>query len=143
MTNDDAPLLPGLEPLAPRPGEPAYEYLRRMDPEMRQKSIAAQRCRWAHCWPEWEGPILNGDCQVEAFAVWSVTHRRNAVYYCALVRILEISNDGLLFDVEINYAEDSICRWMNGERLRLDLTDIWPPVDRLYAARLAGKVPRA
>ena len=89
------------------------------------------------CWPEWPGPTPGGDAQVHELFAESLTHGGNRYHYMAPVRLLfEIAEDVWIAVVE--YAPGSTCWRLNGELLRLPLTNIWPPVKRLMTARKAA-----
>jgi hypothetical protein len=63
--------------------------------------------------------------------VYSITNGKNGYYYMAPCRIISISDDGLEVIAEIAYEEDSTCYHMNGNQLKLKITDVWAPVRML------------
>ena len=86
------------------------------------------------CWPEWDGPAANGSgtsrfCEVHACCVHSLTHGDTRYHYMAPCRIESVSPDGLTVIAVVEYDRPG---WTqdryNGERLRLDITEVWPPV---------------
>lgn len=90
-------------------------------------------------WREWPGPAVGGLIEVDSITAYSLTHGEERYYYCAPCRIVAIEDKGETFIAEIEYDEDSPrhCRNQNGTRLRLDITEIWPPTRELWKARHA------
>ena len=97
--------------------------------------ITFMRCFW----PDWQGPrvedSVHGLCSVHNCIVFNLTHNENRYHYMAPCRIESVSEDGLTVTAVIDYGPDSVCSHYNGERLRLDITEVWPPVARLIAMR--------
>ena len=95
--------------------------------------ITFMRC----CWPDWHGPKvdpgIDGLCSVHECIVFNLTHNENRYHYMAPCRIESVSQDGLTVTAVIDYGPDSVCSHYNGERLRLDITAVWPPVAHLIA----------
>ncbi len=86
------------------------------------------------CWPEWDGPKAGGRCEVHDILAWSVTHGRALFRYMAPCEILGQEDGEWL--ARIDYPEGTPCAALyNGEILRLPITNIWPPVQQLIAAR--------
>lgn len=69
--------------------------------------------------------------------VFNMTHGQHRYHSCAPCRILEILDEGNTFIVEIEYEDkDGSCaKLYNGQRLRLDITEVWAPVAQLIAQR--------
>lgn len=102
----------------------------------RLAEIERHRKSWACCWPEWEGPRVGGWCCVGSCVVFNITNDEISYHYCAPCRIIEISDDGETFVVEIEYQSDCHCAPIyNGQRLRLDVLEVWAPVCQLIAER--------
>ena len=108
---------------------------------IRQQRIEEHRSSMKFCWPEWTGPLANGPgtsgfCEVHSLTVHSLTHGEHRYHYMAACRIESISLDGLTLIVVVEYDESVWCRDLyNGEKLRLDITDVWPPCRMLRAGR--------
>ena len=107
----------------------------------RTRRITGHRETMKMCWPEWDGPAANGSgtsrfCEVHACCVHSLTHNDTRYHYTAPCRIESVSPDGLTVVAVVEYDRTG---WTqdryNGERLRLDITEVWPPVRLLLAAR--------
>ena len=85
------------------------------------------------CWPDWDGPLvdyesIDGYCEVGKPIVHSITDEKNLYCYMAPCRITSISDDGLEVIAEIAYEENSTCYHMNGNQLKLHITEVWAPV---------------
>jgi hypothetical protein len=107
----------------------------------RERSIREHRTNMAVCWPEWTGPVAGGPgasgfCEVDGLDAYSLRHGERRYHYMAPCRIESVSLDGLTIIAVVEYHEPGSCRDLyNGERLRLDITDVWPPVWLLSAQR--------
>jgi len=103
----------------------------------RLQRVSAHCESWACCWPEWEGPQVGGFCDVGGVIVHNLTHGGPRYHYCAPCRIVEIRDDRMTYIVEIAYPPGTVahCFAQNGERLRLDILEVWAPVNRLRAQR--------
>ena len=107
----------------------------------RASHLAGHREHLAVCWPEWRGPVANGPgtsgfCEVNTLDAFSLTHGERRYHYMAPCRIESVSPDGLTIMAIIEYQRPCPCADLyNGERLRLDLTEVWPPVWLLSARR--------
>ncbi len=99
-------------------------------------AIQNQRDNLRCCWPEW-APEVGGRCEVGGVICFSITHNDQRYHYGAPCRIIEISPDCETFVVEVDYPEGAgaWCFGMNGERLRLDITEIWAPTVLLHSLR--------
>ena len=110
----------------------------------RERQIAQHRETMKACWPEWSGPVAGGDgasgfCEVHACCVHNLTDGRTRYHYMAPCRIKSVSLDGLTLIVVVDYHRPGWAQERyNGERLRLDITEVWPPV-WLLAARRRGQ----
>ena len=108
---------------------------------VRQRQIEEHRHSMKFCWPEWTGPVANGPgtsgfCEVHSLTAYSLTHGEGRYHYMAACRIESVSADGLTVVAVVEYDESVWCRdRYNGERLRLDITDVWPPCRLLRARR--------
>lgn len=106
---------------------------------VRQRQIEEHCNSMKFCWPEWTGPVANGPgasgfCEVHSLTAYSLTHGEGRYHYMAACRIESVSTDGLTVVVVVEYDESVWCRdRYNGERLRLDITDVWPPCRLLRA----------
>jgi hypothetical protein len=88
------------------------------------------------CWPEWDGPKVGARCQVHQPVAFNITHGQK-MYHAGAPCVLE-AQDGDYWIARIEYAEGSQCaKLYNGQRLRLGIYDIWPPVYELREAREA------
>lgn len=100
-----------------------------------------------NCWPDWEGPrvedSVHGRCQVGECCVHSLTHGQTLYHYMAPCIIESISDDGNTIIAVIDYPADSHCAADNGQRLRLDITEVWPPTAELWAMRHAEDLAEA
>ena len=100
----------------------------------RARQLAEHREHLALCWPEWRGPVANGPgasgfCEVNTLDAFSLTHGERRYHYMAPCRIESVSADGLTIMAVVEYQRPCPCADLyNGERLRLDLTEVWPPV---------------
>jgi hypothetical protein len=103
--------------------------------QLREQNEKSMRC----CWPEWEGPkvedSIHGLCSVGQCCVFSETHNSTRYHYCAPCRIIEVTDTHVR--AVINYPDSAPphCVEMNGEILRLDRWQVWPPVDELLKLR--------
>lgn len=115
----------------------------------RERHLAEHREHLASCWPEWRGPVANGSdtsgfCEVNTLDAFSLTHGERRYHYMAPCRIESVSTDGLTILAVIEYQRPCPCADLyNGERLRLDLTEVWPPVWLLSARRRELRVEAA
>lgn len=102
----------------------------------RAAQVEEQKRLWAACWPEWEGPVVGGRCEVDAVCAYNLTHGEIRYHYMAPCRIEEMV-DAETFTVVVDYADDAPehVKHHNGERLRLDITEVWAPVRLLIEAR--------
>lgn len=103
---------------------------------------ACMKCRWS----EWDGPVANGPgtsafCEVGYLLAYSLTHDQRRYHYMAPCRIESVSADGLTIIGVVEYPASSSCSHHNGERLRLDITEIWPPVRLLSEQRREQRPP--
>jgi hypothetical protein len=100
----------------------------------RERHLAEHRERLALCWSEWRGPVANGPgtngfCEVNTLDAFSLTHGERRYHYMAPCRIENVSADGLTIIAVVEYDRPCPCADLyNGERLRLDFTEVWPPV---------------
>lgn len=107
----------------------------------RKQQIEEHRRSMKFCWPDWTGPLADGSgtsgfCEVHSLTAHSLTHGEHRYHYMAACRIESISPDGLTLIVVVEYAKSVWCSDLyNGERLRLDITDVWPPCQMLRAER--------
>ena len=82
------------------------------------------------------GPGTSGFCEVNTPDAFSLTHGERRYQYMAPCRIESVSPDGLTIIALVEYDRPCSCADLyNGERLRLDLTEVWPPVWLLSAQR--------
>lgn len=95
----------------------------------------------ACCWPEWKGPrvehSIHGRCSVGSTICRNLTFGDDRYHYMAPCRIESISPDGRTITAVVEYESGSFCEWMNGQRLQLDITEVWAPVAHLTALRHA------
>ena len=111
----------------------------------RERQIAEHCASMKCCWPEWHGPVANGSglsgfCEVHSLIAHSLTHGARRYHYTAPCRVESVSADGLTVIAVVAYPEPGPCRdFYNGERLRLDITEVWPPCRLLWAQRRAGQ----
>jgi hypothetical protein len=111
--------------------ERADEHKRRWA-EIERRHVQSMRL----CWPEWDGPKVGARCQVNQPVVFNITHGAKR-YHAGASCVLE-AQDGEHWIARVDYAEGSKCaKLYNGERLRLGIYDIWPPVYELIEARRA------
>jgi len=110
--------------------------------QSRQKWIDQHLQSLRTCWPEWEGPRVGGWCSVNSTCAFSVTHGELRYHYCAPCRLL-FQIDQWTWLAVIVYTGDTHCRCYTGELLRLDITDIWAPTDKLWAAYYAAQKKEA
>ncbi len=107
----------------------------------RERRLAEHREHLALCWSDWRGPVANGPgtsgfCEVNTPDAFSLTHGERRYHYMAPCRIESVSPDGLTIIAVVEYHRPCPCADLyNGERLRLDLTEVWPPVWLLSAQR--------
>ena len=112
----------------------------------REHRLAEHREHLALCWSEWRGPVANGPdtsgpdtsgfCEVNTLDAFSLTHGERRYHYMAPCRIESVSPDGLTIIAVVEYPRPCPCADLyNGERLRLDLTEVWSPVSLLSAQR--------
>ncbi len=126
--------------------EAQQEERRRAD--LRQRQLADHRASMKTCWPEWTGPVAGGNgtsgfCEVHSCGVHNLTHGETRYHYMAPCRIESVSADGLTVIAVVEYDRPGWCQdRYNGQRLRLDLIDVWPPVWLLIAQR-RGEPSRA
>lgn len=106
----------------------------------RERRLREHRESMKCCWPEWDGPVANGHgtsafCEVGDLLAYSLTHGQRRYHYTAPCRIESVSADGLTIIGVVEYSASSPCSHHNGERLRLDITEVWPPVFLLSEQR--------
>jgi hypothetical protein len=100
--------------------------------EDRRERIEYVKDGWRVCWPEWEGPRVGGWCEVSSCCAFSITRGKECYHYGAPCEILEISPDGETLIVEVQFPPEVVhCSHYNGERLRLDITQVWAPTQLL------------
>ena len=131
----DVPMLPLFDALD------AEEKARR-----HQGSIEAHQRSMRACWPEWEGPrvedSVHGRCSVGQCIVFSETDGENRYLYCAPCRILEIGPGMAWVRAVVDYPPDA-APWVlhhNGTVVKMDITEVWPPVAELSAMRKSEEV---
>lgn len=113
----------------------------------RERRIRAHRDQLATVWPEWVGPVAggfgpSGFCEVDTLDAFSLTHRERRYHYMAPCRVESVSADGLTIIAVVEYTNPGWCRdRYNGERLRLDFTEVGPPRAMLRHER--DEQPRA
>lgn len=95
------------------------------------------------CWPEWEGPkvedSIHGRCSVGECIVFSETDGENRYLYTAPCRILEIGPGMEWVRAVVDYPPDA-APWVlhhNGIVVKMDITEVWPPTEELWALRRA------
>lgn len=98
----------------------------------RKKQIAEHRRMMKLCWPNWNGPKIDsesadGYISVGTCIVYSITHGQKNYHAGAPCRVIGIEDDGETIIAEIEYKAGCICQHYNGELLRLDILEIWPP----------------
>lgn len=119
----------------------------------RVRRVAEHRESMKVCWPEWSGPVAGGSgaggsgasgfCEVHTCGVHSLTHGSSRYHYMAPCRIESVSPDGLTIIAVVDYDRPGWCKdRYNGERLRLDITEVWPPVWLLAARRREQEAPQ-
>lgn len=96
------------------------------------------------CWDEWNGPkvdpdSIDGYCQVHHITAYSITHGENRYHYMAPCRIDSVSEDMMELEVTVDYEEGSTCEHCNGERLKLHILEVWPPVYRINRSYRSNK----
>ncbi len=107
----------------------------------RERRLQEHRISMAVCWPEWTGPVAGGPgasafCEVDGLDAFGLTHGERRYHYMAPCRIESVSPDGLTIIAVVDYDRPCPCADLyNGERLRLDITEVWPPVWLLSALR--------
>ena len=111
-----------------------------------QERVEAHRRSMRACWPEWEGPrveeSVHGRCSVGQCIVFSETHGENLYLYTAPCRILEVGPGMEWVRAVVDYPPDA-ASWVlhhNGTVVRMDITEVWPPTDELWALRRAEEV---
>lgn len=109
---------------------------RTKDSNTRVEQVARHRESMACCWSEWT--LGEGDhgqhVEVHSVFAFNVTHQAERYHYCAPCRVLSIV-DPETITVVIEYRPGSPCEHYNGEILRLDILDVWPPTARLWQDR--------
>ena len=117
------------------------DHTRQRQADERARRVSEHRVSMKVCWPEWPGPVAGGTgtsgfCEVHTCGVHSLTHGGSRYHYMAPCRIENVSPDGLTIIAVVDYDRPGWCRdRYNGERLRLDITEVWPPVWLLAARR--------
>ena len=139
--------LPGETALFPAFARAEADETRARQTDERVRRVAEHRESMKVCWPEWSGPAAGGSgasgfCEVHTCGVHSLTHGGSRYHYMAPCRIESVSPDGQTIIVVVEYdrpgwAQDRY----NGERLRLDITEVWPPVWLLAARRRRREAP--
>ena len=133
-THDETALFPAFAQAEAQQSEWRYA-------DERVRQIADHRASMKVCWPEWRGPAAGGGgtsgfCEVNSCVVHNLTYGDTRYHYMAPCRIESVSTDGLTVIAVVEYDRPSWCRERyNGERLRLDITEVWPPVWLLGAQR--------
>ena len=93
------------------------------------------------CWPEWHGPKIcdgvDGRISVHSTVVSNETHGATGFHYMEPCRIIEIGPRFKWIRAVIDFDSDAPehCRDSNGEILKLDFDEIWPPTDDLWEIR--------
>jgi len=126
-------------PMLPLFQEIEREDERKKHAERVTRATESMRC----CWPDWEGPrveeSVHGRCSVGQCVVHSETHGETRYFYCAPCRILEVDAKLEWVRAVVDYPEGS-AEWVmhhNGTILKMDITEVWPPTDDLWAIRHA------
>ncbi len=107
----------------------------------RERRIHEHRDHLAIIWPEWAGPVAgepgpSGFCEVDSLDAFSLTHGERRYHYMAPCRVESVSADGLTIFAVVEYTNPGWCRdRYNGERLRLDFTEVGPPRAMLRTGR--------
>lgn len=134
--------------------QPLFDFIHEHDAQQEREKTDNGReeniksCRI--CWPEWNGPKvhspdmpndqIDGYCEVGQCIVYSITHGEPRYHYCAPCKIIEVHQDHVVavvdYDTESDHPGTSGCaKTYNGEKLRIDLWEIWPPTARIRAWR--------
>lgn len=110
----------------------------------RREQVAAHRRSLQVCWPEWT-PEVGGRCEPCGAIVHNLTHGMPRYHAGAPCKIIECLPDQETFIVEIDYPPGTVahCFAKNGERLRLDITELWAPVGILHPARYSKPEPES
>lgn len=87
------------------------------------------------CWPEWDGPAPGMLAEVCSVVVFSIDRQRKWYAYMAPVRLVSEECGAFIAVIEYPHTAPENCLAMNGEHLRLELDDIWPPTKILAKAR--------
>jgi hypothetical protein len=101
-------------------------------------NVESMRC----CWPEWHGPAVSDDihglCQVGEVCCYDETEGRVCYHYSEPARIIEMLDGGNTIRAQLIDSEDPVGNPDATPRIvRLDLSEIWPPVDELWKLRNA------
>lgn len=100
--------------------------LQRWEREQDEENLRSMRA----CWPEWDGPKVGMRCEVRSTVVHDLTDNDLAYHYCAPVVLEE--HDGEYWIARVDYDKDCwAAKVYNGRKLRLRMSDIWPPVHDL------------
>lgn len=104
--------------------------------DTRADQVRRHRESMACCWEEWTlGEGEHGDrVEVHSVFAFNVTQQAERYHYMAPCRVVETVDSETLL-VVIDYNPGSPCEHMNGDTLRLDILDVWPPVARLISDR--------
>lgn len=108
----------------------------RADRARRAANVESMRC----CWPEWRGPVVSDDihglCQVGATCCYDETQECVCYHYTEPARIIEILDRGNTIRAQlINSADPAGFPDRKPRIVRMDLSEIWPPVDELWKLR--------
>ena len=90
-----------------------------------RQRIADHLSSMRRCRPEWDGPKAGLYCSVHTPIVHNVTHGESRYHYMAPCQLIKQDGKGWLARIE--YSSGHCADLYNGEILRLELTDIWPP----------------
>lgn len=107
----------------------------------RDPPLSAEEQEAAHlaliraCWPEWPGPAAGLMAEVCSVMAFSISRQRKWYAYLAPVRLEDWEGGWFVGVVEYPPSAPPHCLEANGERLRLAVTDIWPPSRTLAEAR--------
>lgn len=112
--------------------------------DQRRKRVEDHRRTMRVCWPAWDedlsvGALINcGSCisnLAEPVTLWGKEHGAGSPIYTASVpaKIVEVVDDET-FIAAIHYFDDVLARdpwtrYYQGIKLRLDILDVWVPVE--------------
>ena len=112
----------------------SFSFLDIMDRQLQEKEKAKryveQKRMWQLCW-QWDGPKIGEPLEVDSVCAKNIKGE-TAFYYCAPC-IAEKEIEPGKWIARIEYSDDAPehCQEMNGEKLVLEITDIWAPVNYL------------